>query len=439
MVFVLDYNNNSLSPTTNAKARRLLSSNKALVYKVYPFIIKLKKSFNSTKSFSIKIDPGSSISGISIVDQDKALFFFELIHRGKEIKKALFQRRNIRRSRRNRKTRYRKCRFLNRKRKTNWLAPSVKSRADNILNFVKKYSKYIKIDRIIIERVSFNTSQLSSDDKLFGLDYQLGNLKDTKLRKFIFQKYNNCCVYCNGESKDSKLEVEHLVSKANGGTNSTHNLVLSCRTCNELKSTLSLKDFGKLMKKDFTTLEPKKLPKEAAIVQSARNYVINSLKENYIVETGEGWETKINREENGLPKEHYYDALSVGEDKSYRIVTDKVLIIKAVGRGTRQMCRVDKYGFPRTRATENRVVKGFMTGDIVRAVVNKGIKKGKYLGKVAIRSNGYFNITTSNGIIQGIGYKDCKVIQKSDGYSYNIKGVSKFPTNLKDGVSFAKN
>ena len=125
------------------------------------------------------------------------------------------------------------------------------------------------------------------------------------------------------------------------------------------------------------------------------------------------------------------------------------------------MCRVDKYGFPRTTATqseqaklvrcnpipfvewisakENRVVKGFMTGDIVRAVVNKGIKKGKYLGKVAIRSNGYFNITTSNGIIQGIGYKDCKVIQKSDGYSYNIKGVGKFPTNLKDGVSFAKN
>ena len=363
MVFVLDYNNNSLSPTTNAKARRLLSSHKAFVFRLFPFVIKLKQSFNSTKSFSIKIDPGSSISGISIVDQDKALFFFELIHRGKEIKKALFQRRNIRRSRRNRKTRYRKCRFLNRKRKTNWLAPSVKSRADNILNFVKKYSKYIKIDRIIIERVSFNTSQLSSDDKLFGLDYQLGNLKDIKLRKFIFQKYNNCCVYCNGESKDSKLEVEHLVSKANGGTNSTHNLVLSCRTCNELKSTLSLKDFGKLMKKDFTTqseqallvrkLEPKKLPKEAAIVQSARNYVINSLKENYIVETGEGWETKINREENNLPKEHYYDALSVGEDKSYRIVTDKVLIIKAVGRGTRQMCRVDKYGFPRTTATQS--------------------------------------------------------------------------------------
>ena len=439
MVFVLDSNNNSLSPTTNAKARRLLSSHKAFVFRLFPFVIKLKQSFNSTKSFSIKIDPGSSISGISIVDQDKALFFFELIHRGKEIKKALFQRRNIRRSRRNRKTRYRKCRFLNKKRKTNWLAPSVKSRADNILNFVKKYSKYIKIDKIIIERVSFNTSQLSSDDKLFGLDYQLGNLKDTKLRKFIFQKYNNCCVYCNGESKDLKLEVEHLVSKANGGTNSTHNLVLSCRTCNELKSNLSLKDFGKLIKKDFTKLEPRKLPKEASIVQSARNYVINSLKENYIVEIGEGWETKINREENNLPKEHYYDALSVGEDKSYKIITDKVLIIKAVGRGARQMCRVDKYGFPRTTAKENRVIKDFMTGDIVRAVVNKGIKKGKYLGKVAIRSNGYFNITTSNGVIQGIGYKDCKVIQKSDGYSYNIKGVSKFPTNLKDGVSFAKN
>ena len=77
MVFVLDYNNNSLSPTTNAKARRLLSSHKAFVFRLFPFVIKLKQSFNSTKSFSIKIDPGSYISGISIVDQDKALFFFE--------------------------------------------------------------------------------------------------------------------------------------------------------------------------------------------------------------------------------------------------------------------------------------------------------------------------------------------------------------------------
>ena len=187
MVFVLDSNNNSLSPTTNAKARRLLSSNKAFVYKVYPFIIKLKQSFNSTKSFSIKIDPGSTTTGIAIVDSDKAFFFFELIHRGKEIKKALLQRKAIRRNRRNRKTRYRECRFLNRKREDNWLAPSVKSRANNIINFVKKYSKYIKIDRIIIERVSFDTSQLSSDTKLSGLDYQNGDLKDTKLRKFIFR------------------------------------------------------------------------------------------------------------------------------------------------------------------------------------------------------------------------------------------------------------
>ena len=59
----------------------------------------------------------------------------------------------------------------------------------------------------------------------------------------------------------------------------------------------------------------------------------------------------------GLPKEHYYDALSVGEDKSYKIITDKVLIIKAGGRGTRQMCRVDKYGFPRTTATQSEQAK----------------------------------------------------------------------------------
>jgi hypothetical protein len=78
----------------------------------------------------------------------------------------------------------------------------------------------------------------------------------------------------------------------------------------------------------------------------------------------------------------------------------------------------DKYGFPRTGARGNRTVKGFQTGDIVRAVVTKGKKIGSYVGRVAVRASGYFNIKTKTGTIQGIGHKYCQVLHRVDGYAY---------------------
>lgn len=261
-------------------------------------------------------------------------------------------------------------------------------------------------------------------------------LKETKLRSFITKKHNNCCVYCESTEK---LEVEHIISKSKGRTNSTRDLTLSCRKCNELKDNLSFKQFGKLIDKDLSHLEPKKNTKEASIIQSARNYTIAELAKSYEVETGEGWETSYNRHEVNLPKEHYYDALCVGKDYNYKIITNKVLVIKVQCRGSRQMCRVDRFGLPRTKAKlSTKSVFGFQTGDIVKADVPKGKKQGKYLGKVAVRSSGYFDITTNSGTVQGIGYKNCTIVQKNDGYSYNIKEVANSSPSVESGVSLAK-
>jgi hypothetical protein len=62
----------------------------------------------------------------------------ELQHRGFAITDALTSRRQLRRSRRNRKTRYRQPRFLNRNRPLGWLAPSLQSRVENIKTWVKR-------------------------------------------------------------------------------------------------------------------------------------------------------------------------------------------------------------------------------------------------------------------------------------------------------------
>lgn len=82
------------------------------------------------------------------------------------------------------------------------------------------------------------------------------------------------------------------------------------------------------------------------------------------------------------------------------------------------MCRVDKYGFPRTSAKKTSVVHGFKTGDMVLASVPTGKKQGVYVGRVAVRSSGSFNIQTKSGVVQGISHKHCRILQRSDGYNF---------------------
>ena len=407
---------------SNAEARILLRKKLAIIHKIYPFTIRLRDNScgSDDKTYTVKIDPGSKTTGIAIVDnKDSVVMLAEIEHRGHLIKRNLGKRRAVRNSRRQRKTRYRAARFLNRTRPQGWLAPSIRSRANNVINFIKKYKKLININKVMIENVSFDVAQMSFNTKLWGNAYQQGPLYQNKLRSFIFSRSNGKCVYCGAKA----TEIDHVVPRANGGTNSTYNLVASCRNCNEKKSNLTLKAFGKLVGKDFSKLAPKKLPKDAAIVQIARNYMIKEVTKLVSDTTShEAWLTKYNRDELGLPKEHYYDALSVGEIPSkFNFFTDKILQISAKGRGSRQMCRVDRYGFPRTSAKASKSVRGFQTGDIVKAVVTKGSKRGEYLGKVAVRSSGSFDIKTKAKTIQGIDYKYCHIIQRGDGYLYSYK------------------
>ena len=422
MVLVIDRQKQPCNTISAAYARILLFTKQAVIHKRFPFTIRLRNdnAVLKDRSYTVKLDPGSRTTGVAITDdQDSVVMLAELEHRGHIIKKNLDSRRAIRRSRRQRKTRYREVRFLNRTKPEGWLAPSVKSRADNVINFIKKYNKLINIDRVMIENVSFDTAQMSSDTKLWGNDYQQGNLYNKNLREFIFSKTKGRCSYC----EEKATEIDHIVPRAKGGTNSTYNLTPACRSCNEKKSNLSLKEFGKLMNKDYSKLEPKKLPKDAAIVQSARNYMVKEITK-IIPDTTihEAWITKYNRDQLGLPKQHYYDALSVGEIPSkFNFLTDKILQISAKGRGSRQMCRMDSYGFPRTSAKASKSVKGFQTGDIVKAVVPTGSKQGEYLGRVAVRSRGFFDIKTKSNLVKDIGYKFCRLLQRNDGYSYNYK------------------
>lgn len=106
-VFVLDSSKKPLNPTHPARARKLLKSGKAAVFKRYPFTIIMKKEVAepNNQELRIKIDPGAKTSGIAILRNEVVLWGAEITHRGFQIREALISRRQSRRSRRNRKTR----------------------------------------------------------------------------------------------------------------------------------------------------------------------------------------------------------------------------------------------------------------------------------------------------------------------------------------------
>src|SRR5262249_9671910 len=144
-VFVLDTNKTPLAPCHEAKARKLLDDGRAAIYRSFPFTIILKYSVERplVPDLRIKLDPGSRTTGIAVVDDQsgKVIFTAELSHRGQAVRDSLLKRRNSRRGRRARHTRYRKARWQNRRRRSGWLPPSLQSRIAHVLTWVARLSR----------------------------------------------------------------------------------------------------------------------------------------------------------------------------------------------------------------------------------------------------------------------------------------------------------
>ncbi|HBK99253.1 MAG TPA: HNH endonuclease [Microcoleaceae bacterium UBA10368] len=419
-IFVLDTNKRPLTPCKPSMARKLLTAGKAAVYRRFPFTIILKKVVTATiKSIDLKLDPGSKTTGIALLEGEKVIFGAELTHRGQAIKASLDSRRALRRGRRNRHTRYRQARFLNRTRKKGWLAPSLQHRVETTLTWVNKLRKLAPINSIVQELVRFDLQQLENLE-ISGVEYQQGELQGYEVREYLLNKWNRKCAYCSVEN--IPLQIEHIQPKAQGGSNRISNLCLACEKCNQKKGTQDIQRF--LAKKPdilkHILAQAKRPLKDAAAVNSTRWALFSRLKETGLpVATGSGGLTKFNRTRLQLPKTHWLDAACVGQLESLSVVTSKPLLIKATGHGTRQMCRTDKFGFPSRYVPRNKFVKGFQTGDIVKAVVTSGKKIGEYVGRVAVRSTGSFNISASE-LVQGISHKYCKIVHHKDGYSYSF-------------------
>jgi len=438
-VYVLDKKGRPLMPCTEKRARLLLERGRARVHYCVPFVIRLVdrlQSESELQSLTVKIDPGSKVTGIALVrEREKkvvVLSLIELVHRGaSSIKKSLGQRAGYRRRRRSANLRHRAPRFLNRTKPKGWLAPSLQHRVNTTLSWVDRLQRWTPVAELAVERVKFDMQKMENPE-IQDAEYQQGTLMGFEVKEYLLARHQHTCSYCAGLSKDPILEVEHIVPRGLGGTHRIGNLTLVCKTCNGDKGMHEPGAWQTLCERSKTAINKARAKsmarildgyrptlKDAAAVNATRNALFQDLLATGLpVEAGTGGQTKYNRHQLRIPKTHALDAACVGVVATIEGWKRPTLTIKATGRGSYQRTRTTASGFPNGVLTRQKRHFGFQTGDRVRADVPSGKKAGLHRGRVAIRITGSFNIQGAKGVVQGINHRHCAVIQKADGYGY---------------------
>src|SRR5260370_20668297 len=165
-------------PCSNARARIMVRNGRAKVYRLFPFTIQfIDRVSGDVQPVAIKFDPGANTTRVAIVREEpedptkqSVLHLAEITHRGQAIRKHMIQRAMFRRRRRTAKLRYRAPRFDNRRKREDWLPPSLQSRVDNVASWLDRYRKLAPITSIYVESVRFDTQALENP-YIEGLEY----------------------------------------------------------------------------------------------------------------------------------------------------------------------------------------------------------------------------------------------------------------------------
>jgi len=360
LVHVINKHGKPLDPCSPAKAKRLMKDGKAVPHNANTgqFTIRLQNgSSGYSQGWTVGIDPGETV-GIAAVNKKGVVAYGKELIQRKDVKDRLYDRRVYRRERRNR-LRHRPPRFLNRTKtkcarcgvnnvpkngnggraslcrqcqgkqgqdmQPDILAPSIRNRADCIVNDVKQLAKSLPINEIVVETASFDTQKMA-DPNISGVEYQEGTLMGWNIRNYLMAVQKGKCAYCKGKSGERRLEIEHIIPRPKG-SDRLDNLVLACRPCNEHKNHSSLavwekrleleadSDLKKARLSGIKALKGKKLQKRgfrySAITQSYKRYLLRELAKVAPVRETNGAVTAYNRERQNLDKSHVIDAIVI--------------------------------------------------------------------------------------------------------------------------------
>jgi len=384
-------------PCSPAKARHLLKERKAEVVRTEPFTIRLLYGSSGYKQeITLGIDAGSKHIGVSASTKKQELYSAEVELRT-DIVGNLSARRQNRRTRRNRKTRYRKARFLNRVKSKNkgWLAPSVENKVQTHIKTVNNVYKILPVSKIIIETASFDIQKIKNPE-ISGKEYQEGDqLGFWNVREYVLWRDGHECQCCHGKTEDKILNVHHIETRKTGG-NSPDNLITLCETCHKKYHAGKIK----------LNIKRGKSFRDAAFMGIMRWTFYNRLKEIYPnVRMTYGYITKNTRIRNNLPKEHYIDAYCIAGNMSASRL-DYYYYQKQVRKTNRQIHKSNILkGGKRKLNQAQKYIKGFQLFDKVKY-------EGKSYYIFGRRTSGYFDIRTLDGTKANKGSVSCTKIKK---------------------------
>ena len=414
MVYVLAKDGRPLMPTKHhGKVRHLLENGKAVCVRRAPFTIRLLYDTpGRTQPVSLGIDAGSKMVGLSACTEKEELFAAECELRT-DINKNLEQRRSLRRTRRNRKTRYRKPRFLNRtkSKKKGWLVPSVAEKANSHLALIRKMCSILPISEITIEMAPFDSqklkAQLAGKDLPSGTGYQHGETEGfDNIKAYVKWRDGGKCCICGSHEM---LQIHHRMQRREGGSNRPDNLICVCGKCHKAFHA------GKLTGRHAELMLPGKALRpmnDAAFMSIMRWHVWNGLKQSGIpCHMTYGYITAERRKQYSIEKSHHADARCISGHGN-AIPASEWFALKKVRRHNRQIHKLKILpGGIRKRNQAAYVVKGFRLFDKVRFHGQECFIFGR-------RSSGSFVVRTLDGttISPCAGYRKLTLIEKASGY-----------------------
>lgn len=406
MIYVRSKDGKALMPSERGgRIGYLLRHGKAHVVSRVPFAVQLDyESTTYTQEVSLGIDAGSKHIGVSASSERKELLAAQVELRS-DVVNLLSSRRELRRTRRNRKMRYRKSRFDNRKRKDGWLAPSIEQKVESHLKVIRLAHKLLPITKTTIEVAQFDVQKIKNPD-IKGEEYQQGEqMGFWNVREYVLARDGHKCIHCKGKSRDPILNVHHLESRKTGG-NSPSNLVTLCETCHKAyhRGEFELK----IKRGSFL--------RDAAVMNIMRWAVYERAKEEFgNVNLTYGYITKHTRIENGIAKTHAADAFCIAKNV-HAMRLSSFFMCRCVPRHTRALHVVNpkKGGIRRSCIASHKIGKSrFQRFDMVRWMGKECFIFGSTNGKPVLR--------------------DIKGIKMHENASVNIKTI-KFLRRLRNNI-----
>ena len=315
-------------PCSQRKARLLLKEGKAKIIGYKPFTIQLLQATGeTTQEVHLGVDTGAKYIGIAATSGNKVLVKGEIELRD-GIHEAMVSRSLLRRTRRVRKLRHRKDRFLNRKRIKGWLPPTVQSKLNATFMWIDKFESLLPNPILHIEVGKFDTQKMINPD-ITNEEYQKGQCAGYyDVRYFIFARDNYTCQVC--KKKNKILNTHHIVYKTEGGTDRADNLITVCTDCHTSEN----HKVGGILYNWMIKHKKVKQYKEATFMNIVRKRTFAKYPEAIITY---GSETSPYRKELGLDKTHYNDAIAISKIENIKENTNEWFYIKQFRKKKRSL------------------------------------------------------------------------------------------------------